>query len=121
MVVMGISSNIMKSPSPKCYLTFWDITIYSDTLNRPDLTHLCELITELNLITDFDLITKFREVFSGGEPTEDAYSSGHLVLSHLGLALVLMLRPFSPYLVMSTDLLNFEHHSVLLVYFSQKG
>ena len=38
-----------------------------------------------------------------GQPTEDAYSSGHLVLSHKGLAFVLMLRPFSPELVMSTD------------------
>ena len=26
MVNMGISSNIMKSPSPKCYMTFWDMT-----------------------------------------------------------------------------------------------
>ena len=43
-----------------------------------------------------------------------AYSSGHLVLSHLGLAFVLMLRPFFPELVMSTDLLSFEHPSVLL-------
>ena len=46
--------------------------------------------------------------------TGDAYSSGHLVLSHLGLAFVLMLRPFFPELVMSTDLLSFEHPSVLL-------
>ena len=44
----------------------------------------------------------------------NAYSSGHLVLSHLGLAFVLMLRPFFPKLVMSTDLLSFEHPSVLL-------
>ena len=49
-----------------------------------------------------------------GYPTEDAYSSGHLVLSHLGLACVLMLRPFFPELVMSTDLLSVEHPSVLL-------
>ena len=49
-----------------------------------------------------------------GWPTEDAYSSGHLVLSHLGLAFVLMLIPFFPELVMSTDLLSFEHPSVLL-------
>ena len=33
MVDMGISSNIMKSPSPKCYMTFWDMTIYSYILN----------------------------------------------------------------------------------------
>ena len=46
--------------------------------------------------------------------TEDAYSSEHLVLSHLGLAFVLMLRPFFPELVMSTDFLSFEHPSVLL-------
>ena len=41
-----------------------------------------------------------------GWPTEDVYSSGHLVLSHLGLAFVLMLRPIFPELVMSTDLLS---------------
>ena len=45
----------------------------------------------------------------------DAYSSGHLVLSHL--VFVLMLRPFFPELVMSTDLLSFEHPSVLLFCF----
>ena len=30
MVDMGISSNIKKSPSPKCYMTFWDMTIYNE-------------------------------------------------------------------------------------------
>ena len=40
-----------------------------------------------------------------------------LVLSHLGLAFVLMLRPFFPELVISTDLLSFEHPSVLLFCF----
>ena len=54
MVDMGISSNIMKSPSPKCYMTFWDMTIYNDTLNWSDITPICELITELDFITDFD-------------------------------------------------------------------
>ena len=29
MVDMGISSNIMKSPSPKCYMKFWDMTMPS--------------------------------------------------------------------------------------------
>ena len=43
--------------------------------------------------------------------------SKDLVLSHLGLAFVLMLRPFFPELVMSTDLLSFEHPSVLLFCF----
>ena len=59
MVDMGISSNIMKSPSPKCYMTFWDMTIYNDTLNWSDITPICELISELDFNTDFDLITKF--------------------------------------------------------------
>ena len=59
MVDMGISSNIMKSPSPKCYMTFWDMTIYNDTLNWSDITPICELITELGFISDFDFITKF--------------------------------------------------------------
>ena len=44
----------------------------------------------------------------------DAYSSGHLVLSFLSLAFVLILKPFFPELVMSTELLSYEHPSVLL-------
>ena len=59
MVDMGISSNIMKSPFPKCYMTFWDMTMYNDTLDWSDTTPIYELITELDFITDFDLITKF--------------------------------------------------------------
>ena len=55
MVDMGISSNIMKSPSRKCYMTFWDETILChDTLyslNR-------DLVTELDLITDFDIVSR---------------------------------------------------------------
>ena len=61
-VDMGISSNIMKPPSPKCYMTFWDMVICSDSLNWSNITPICEPITELDLITNFDLITKFREV-----------------------------------------------------------
>ena len=60
MVGIGISSNIPKSPFHKYYMTFLDMTIYSDTLNWSEITPICELITELDLITDFDLITKFR-------------------------------------------------------------
>ena len=62
MVDKEISSNIMKSPSPKCYMTFSDMAICSETVNWTDITPICEPITELDLITDFDLITKFREV-----------------------------------------------------------
>ena len=58
MVDMGISSNIMKSPSPKCYMTFWEMIIYNGTLNWSVITPICELITELDFNTDFDLITE---------------------------------------------------------------
>ena len=44
------------SLSLKCYMIFWDIVIYSDTLSGSDITPICELIT------DFDLITKCREI-----------------------------------------------------------
>ena len=59
MVDMGISSNIMKSPSPKSYMTFWEMTIYNDTLNWSVVTPICELITELDFITNLDFRTKF--------------------------------------------------------------
>ena len=126
MVDMRISSNIMKSPSPKFYMTFCDMFIYSDTLNWSNITPIFEPTTELDLINNFDLITKFREVSiehcnGCGWPAEDACSSGHLVLSNFGLAFVLMLRPFFPKLVMSTDLLSFEHPSVLLFCFACLG
>ena len=58
-VDIGISSIIMKFSFPKCYMTFWDMTIYNDNLNGSDITPVCELITELDFITNFDLITKF--------------------------------------------------------------
>ena len=59
MVDKVISSKRMNFPSPKCYMTFWDMAIYNDNLNWSDITPICELITELDFITDFDLITKF--------------------------------------------------------------
>ena len=43
----------------QCNMTFWDMTMYNDTLNWLDITPICELTTELDFITDFDLSTKF--------------------------------------------------------------
>ena len=117
MVDMGISSNIMKSPSPKCYMTFWDMIIYNDTtLNWSDITPICELITELvqDIITDFALLP----IFGGFHWTLQRVrlaNRGRLLLRTPGpVPFVLMLRPLFPELVMSTDLLSFEHPSVLL-------
>ena len=45
---------------------------------------------------DFNVhITNFPFLGSLGMPTEDAYSSGHLVLSHMGFANVFLLRPLT--------------------------
>ena len=51
MVDTGISSNIMKSHSPKCYMTFWDMIICSDTLHWSDISLNRDFISELDLIT----------------------------------------------------------------------
>ena len=107
MVDMGISINIIKSPSPKCYMTF--ITIKVPSSIDQTLQQFVNLLPNLTLLPILTLSPKLRVsiehcngcVFS----TEDAFSSGHLVLSLLGPAFVLMLRPFSPDLVMFS---NFE-------------
>ena len=83
------------------------------------MTQICVLITDFDLITDCDFITKFLEVSiehcnGCGKPTEDAYSSDHLILSHFGLAFVLMLRPCSPGLVMFSDFEFRKKKSILL-------
>ena len=59
-----------------------------------------------------DSMHEFMSHFSMNSDLDQSKTS--IVLSHLGLAFVLMLRPFFPELVMSTDLLSFEHPSVVL-------
>ena len=51
MVDMVISSNIMKFPSPKCNITFWDMIIYSGIFHWSDIWLNRDLVTELDLIT----------------------------------------------------------------------
>ena len=45
----------MKSPSSKCYMTFWDMTIYNDTLNWSDISPICELIWEHQIFRVFKI------------------------------------------------------------------
>ena len=47
-------------------------------------------------------------------PTEDAYSSGHLVLSHLGTCMCSNVETNLSWTCLVSGLLNFEHPSVLL-------
>ena len=50
-------------------------------------------------------------------PTEDAYSSGHLVLSHFGTCMCSNVETNLSWTCLVSGLLNFEHHSVLLFCF----
>ena len=117
-VDMGISSNIMKSPSPKCYMTFWDMTIYNDTLNWSDITPICELITELDFITDFDLFTYFGGFHKTLQRVRLA-NRGRLLLwtpgpVPFGTCICSNVETILSWIVMCTDLLSIEHPSVLL-------
>ena len=91
----------------------WDPPL---TLHWSDISLKRALVTELVLITDFDRITKLRENsikhFATGAASKqriltppDTWSC-----SILGLAFVLVLRPFSPKLVMSPD---FEYRTLI--------
>ena len=61
---------IMKSPFLQCYMTFLDMTIYSDTLHWSDISKNFDLVTEVAIITDltsvgtsilpFTLLPNFR-------------------------------------------------------------
>ena len=50
-------------------------------------------------------------------PTEDAYSSGHLVLSHFGTCMCSNVETNLSWTCLVSGLLNFEHPSVLLFCF----
>ena len=43
-------------PSPKCYTTFWMMTIYSDTLHWSGITPIFDPVTDLDLITEFEFL-----------------------------------------------------------------
>ena len=111
-----------EAPSPKCYMTFWDMNIYSDTLYWSDISRNLDLVTELGLITVYDVITLFREVSIGHLQRVRLANRERLLLWTLGPILVWTcicsnVETFFPELVMSTNLLGFEHPLVLLVCF----
>ena len=89
MVDTGILPNNMRFLSPECYTTFWRITIYSDTLHWGDITSSVNPLliwTLLPNLTFYLIMWGFPLKICNGcsMPTEDAYSSGHLVLPHIG-------------------------------------
>ena len=74
-------------------------------------------ITDLHLITEFDFLpyfARFPQNICNGCDTEDAYSSGHLVLSHFGTCMCSNVETNLSWTCLVSGLVNFEHPSVLL-------
>ena len=110
------------APSPESYTTFWRMTIYSDTLLWSGFTWIFDLVTELDLIIEFDFLPNCARfplnICNGcGMPTEDAYHSGHLVLSHFGTCMCSNVETNLPRTCLVSGLLSFKHPSVLPFYF----
>ena len=59
MVDMGISSNVMKSSSPKCYMTFWDMTIYNESSFDQTLHQFANLLPNWTLLPILRLLPNF--------------------------------------------------------------
>ena len=86
-LLRGSYQTIWGPPLPNVYTIFSMMTIYSDTLNRSDITPIFDPVTDLNL-TLYLIARGFRRGICNGcsMPTEDAYSSWHLVLFHLWIS-----------------------------------
>ena len=86
-------------PSPECYTTFLRMAIYNGTLHWWDITPIFDPLliwTLLPNLTFYLIVWGFHRTFDVCVmPTEDACSSGHLVLSHMGFANVILLRPLT--------------------------
>ena len=120
---MGVSSNIMKSPSPKCYMTFWDMIIHTDTLHWSAISPNRDVVTELDLIavlTSLPYFGRFPWTFATGAASQQRMLTTLDTWSCPIWDFVLMLRPLIPTLVISTDLLSFEHPVVLLFCFKSE-
>ena len=122
MVGTGILPNNTRCSSPECYRTFWMMTIDSDTLHWSGITPVFDTITDPDLITEFDfyLIARgFHRTFATGAACQqrDAYSSGHLVLSHFGTCKCSNVETNLSWTCLFSGLLSFEHPSVLFFLF----
>ena len=90
------------------------------TLNHT-LHHQFMTLSQIWLLTKFD-ITEYRfpwGICNGcGMPSGDAYSSGHLVLSHFGTCMCSNVETNLFWTCLVSGPLNFEHPSVLLFCFA---
>ena len=82
------------------YTNFWPLLIW----------------TLLPNLTFYLIVQGFHRTYATGAamPTEDAYSSGHLVLSHFGTCMCSNVETNLSWTCLVSGLLNFEHPSVLL-------
>ena len=83
------------------YTNFWPLLIW----------------TLLPNLTFYLIVQGFHRTYAtgaAGMPTEDAYSSGHLVLSHFGTCMCSNVETNLSWTCLDSGLLNFEHPSVLL-------
>ena len=92
---------------------------YTVTSSIDQTLHQFWHFTDLDLITEFDFLpncVRFPwNICNGcGMPTEDAYSSGHLVPSHFGTCVCSNVETNLSWTCLVSGLLNFEHPSVLL-------
>ena len=95
------------------------MTVYRDTLHWSGTTPIFYPFTDLDLITEFNFLPNCerfpKNICNGcGMPTEDAYSSGHLVLSHFGTCKCSNVETNLSWTCLVSGLLSFEHPSVLL-------
>ena len=105
-----VLSNSMKPlPSPECYMTFWSMTICSDTYYWSDITLARDLLpnwTILPNLTSFYRIARclHRTFATGAVCKQKALTPRETwPCPTLGLAFVLMLRPLCLKLVSLTD------------------
>ena len=117
MVVTEILSNNMRPPFPDCYSTFWMMTIFSGNLHWSGITPSFDLLN-LDLITELDILPYCERfplyICNGcGIPTEEAYSSRHLVPSHFGTYKCSSVKTNLSWTCLVSGLLSFEHPSVL--------
>ena len=75
-------------------------------------------VTDLDLITEFDFLPNcarfpYYTCNGCGMPTEDAYASGHLVLSHFGTCICSNVETNLSWTCLVSGLLIFEYPSVL--------
>ena len=101
-------------------LSHWDLQMFSCWDHWHSITRYTSLwhLSLIWLFTDFDIISVYRfpkGICNGcGMPTGDAYSSGHLVLSHFGTCKCSNVETNISWTCLVSGLLSFEHPSVLL-------